>query len=230
MQAGSSSSPDQPGSAASRPSRGLGGNRVGQILNAMALLVAVAALTVSVAVPGPQGPAGATGSTGLQGPAGTNGTNGTNGADGAQGPPGPGTIMATSSAANYGQQVIGTCDHYTGAEVTITVPSAGTVMVTAVVDLAVYHTNGERDVYVLVVSNSSSTCTYFANYYAAWVDIPYTDPTNLEGPSRTILQPFIMTAAGTYTFYVNGVDYYYPTNPDLTYFARSAMVAVFYPS
>jgi len=205
----------------------VGGGRVGQLLNIVALLLAAGALVASIALPGPQGPAGATGATGSQGPAGTNGTNGV---DGAQGIPGPGTIMATSSAADYGQQVVGTCDHYTGAEVTITVPSAGVIMVTAIVDLAVYHTNGQRDVYVLVVSNSTTTCDYFSNNYAGWVDVPYTDPTNLESPQRTLMQPFTLTGGGTFTFYVNGVDYYYPSNADLTYFARSNMMAVFYPS
>ena len=176
---------------------------------------------------GPQGPAGQNGTDGAQGPAGPAGPQGPPGADGPQGPagpPGPGTLMG-SSVVSTTQAITGTCSQYSGAQVTLTVPGPGTVVVTANPIIVLTHNAGTRNAVRVFLDTTSAVCT--SDGYYAWTEVRG----GLPGPEDYVAQltpqePFAIAAAGTYTFYLNGV--LYDTGP--ASFFRASVVAVFYPS
>jgi len=176
---------------------------------------------------GPQGPPGQNGTDGAQGPAGPVGPQGPPGADGPQGPAGPagpGTLMG-SSVVSTTQAITGTCSQYSGAEVTLTVPGPGTVVVTANPIIVLPHNAGTRNAVRVFLDTTSAVCT--SDGYYAWTEVRG----GLPGPEDYVAQltpqkPFAIASAGTYAFYLNGI--LYDTGPASFY--RGSIVAVFYPS
>lgn len=186
---------------------------LGTVLGMAALAISVVALVVSLTVPGPAGPAGTDGSTGPQGP------------QGPVGPAGPGTALAVNSTTD--KVAIGsTCTNYAGAEVTVAVPRAGRVAVSANVMLVIGHTIGVRDNAWTMVSNDTETCTIDPSMglFVVPADLPSDD----YWGTVPIANNFTVPAAGSYTFYVNGKMDLGQNAGDLFYFAYLA--AVFYPS
>src|SRR3989337_1295141 len=136
--------PMQPMSAPPAPSS----SKMGMGLSVVAVILAVLALVLSLMIPGPvgvKGDAGATGATGDRGPTGPQGP---------QGPPGPGTIMASSGSPLLLSTIGGACTE--GWNVSITVPSNGTVVVSGVARLRISHTTGTEDRYFLVTADTSA--------------------------------------------------------------------------
>jgi hypothetical protein len=95
------------------------------------------------------------------------------------------------------------CTHYSGAEVTITVPGPGTIIVNAVVMIDGNHIQGWRDNGWINVANSTTDCT--DNPYISLIVVPSSAPTDQYWESVPVLRPVNVSAAGTHTFYVNGV-------------------------
>ncbi len=149
---------------------------------------------------------------------------GAQGPQGLQGPQGNGTIMASDT--QQGGQLIGSsCTHYTGSEITITVPSGGKIVITATVTIQVEHSLNVRDTVQLFLGGTISDCTTDA-YYAAWrIDSNLPDSTH-HFPTP-LQETFTVSTAGTYTFYLNGIMVEGSSAADL--FSHSSMVAVFYP-
>ncbi len=119
-----------------------------------------------------------------------------------------------------------TCTNYAGGQVTITVPSSGTVFVQAQTWLLIDHASGTEDRGGVVIGNSATDCTDAA--YLWPVVVPAAEPTYVGLPTPTFVQrPFPVTA-GTYTFYLNGYMTTGQDAQDVFWFGN--MVAVFYPS
>lgn len=201
-----------PGPMPARPPR----TGMSSILGMAALALAVVALIVALVIPGPVGPAG------------TNGSNGATGATGPQGPQGPagaGTLMATN-ATNAEVTIGSACTTYASAEVTITVPRAGRVVISANVMLDLSHTLGTRDVAFVVVQNNTASCP--DDPYLGIMVVQANLPADTYWQSIPVMKNYTLGSAGTYTFYVNGRMTAGADPGDLFWYAN--LVAVFYPS
>ena len=229
--------PMQPMSAPPAPSS----SKMGMGLSVVAVILAVLALIMSLVIPGPlgvKGDAGATGATGATGPIGPTGANGAQGPAGAtgpagpagpagpQGPPGPGTIMASSGSPLLLSTIGGACTE--GWNVSITVPSNGTVVVSGVARLRISHTTGTEDRYFLVTADTSALCP---DSPGSWLDSIQpdiaTDPS--VWVSAAAEDAFAITSgAGTYTFYLNARMVVGADAADV--FVFLGVVAVFYPA
>ena len=187
-----------------------GGSGLSKALSGAALALAIVALIVNFVVPGSPGPAGPAG------PAGSDG------ARGLQGPPGNGTLLASSSKDTTAT-IEASCTNY--LQVTITVPSSGTVVVWTQAWLAVDHTAGTRDLMNLQTSTVPTGCGI--GPYSAAVDIPASDPTASAFHMISLQRPFAV-APGANTFYFNAIMQSGQNANDM--FSSANMVAVFYPS
>ncbi|MCI4320298.1 MAG: collagen-like protein [Thermoplasmata archaeon] len=216
--------------------------RLAVVLSALALVLAGGALGFSLL--GHAGPSGATGATGAsgpaggQGPSGSQGAPGPHGANGSQGlpgssgpqglpgPAGPGAIIVTGSPP-YGEFTTPSCARYTGATVNFTVSRPGTIVVTAIVGVEDVKTaNGTYNYSgtVLTLSNSTSDCSTLVQVAVENGPIPNGD----YYTTVTLVRSWDVTAAGTYSFGVNG----YNENPTSGYtaFSGASVVGVYYPS
>src|SRR3972149_3590571 len=226
--------PMQPMSAPPAPSS----SKMGMGLSVVAVILAVLALVLSLVIPGPvgvKGDAGATGATGAIGPTGANGAQGPAGATGPagpagpagpQGPPGPRASMASSGSPLLLATIGGACTE--GWNVSITVPSNGTVVVSGVARLRISHTTGTEDRYFLVTADTSALCP---DSPGSWLDSIQpdiaTDPS--VWVSAAAEDAFAITSgAGTYTFYLNARMVVGADAADV--FVFLGVVAVFYPA
>ena len=193
-----------------------------------ALGTGIVALAVSLGVPGPVGPTGPMGldgPVGSMGPMGPVGATGPIGAIGPQGPPGPGTLMDFDE--NSGNQALTTsCQNYVGSALFFTVFGPGTIVVTASAGFLIENTAGTADNLQIFIDPSISGCAidpYYATYYV-----------DTSSGSQFVLdvlflqEPFVITAAGTYTFYLNTQMVSGQSPSDIIF--QSSMIAVFYPS
>jgi len=197
------------------------GSGVSKVLSIVAVILAVIALIANFAIPGPAGVPGAPGTNGTNG---TNGTTGPRGLTGPQGPAGPGTLMNTSSTSAT-TTILSTCTNYAGGDVSITVPSSGTVFVTAQLWVEVSHTAGTKD---LGFVNIGATDTDCASGRWTWpVEVAAVAGTGTYNVGTAPQRGFVVTA-GTHTFYLNGEMNLGQDVNDVFWFAN--MVAVFYPS
>jgi hypothetical protein len=145
---------------------------------------------------GPKGDTGATGATGAQGPKGDTGATGLTGATGAAGPQGPAGATVVAYNNTNSQNNLGTLTTTAKriANVTITAPSNGFVVLTANV-LAI--TTGEGTDVVLTISNSTGTALYgtFAGKVSGNATVRTLWPMNAQ-----IVVP---VTPGSYVFYAN---------------------------
>ena len=138
----------------------------------------------------------------------------------------PGIRMAENSSGGP-SPILATCTHYPGAEVSITAPAAGTVVVRATVGIGIGHTLGTNDTAHIVVAAASTDCT--VSNYTAFVSVPAGLPTSTAYyETLPLLRPFPIPSGGTYTFYVNGAM---AQGWDLgDRFDSASLVAVYYPN
>jgi hypothetical protein len=122
---------------------------------------------------------------------------------------------------------IGTsCTNYSGGSVTVDAPSYGNVVVEADVMLFLSHTNGTQDRATIRIGENATDCTSLADN-AAVVDIPSGYPTATSLYSVHLTRSFIVSAAGTKTFYLNGTMDIGQNAGDDFWFGN--MKAVYYP-
>lgn len=142
------------------------------------------------------------------------------------GPPGAGTIMAQGSQG--GPVTIGsTCTHYPGAEVVITVPRAGAVVVSATVGVGINHTFAVADEARIVLATSDTDCAITDS--TAFVSVPASSPQDSAYyVTVPLLRSFPVAGAGTYAFRVNGVMAQGADSYDR--FDSASLVATFYPA
>lgn len=180
-------------------------------LSAVAVVIAILALILSLAVPGPTGAIGAPGATGaqgLQGPAGPTGPRGLTGDVGSPGPAGPagaGTLMNSTRSTPWqsgGLPIAGCTNiHMVG----LTVPSAGTVVMTSTVHVWIEHTTGTADTYSVHQTTDIADCSDSSTTRIRYTfEVSNAAPTdgfmNLAGSVVTAIP---VGSAGTYAFYLN---------------------------
>ncbi len=172
----------------------------------IAVAIAVVALVIAFVVPGPAGPAGATGP---------------------RGPAGPGSLVATNSTTQVPQQVlVSGCNNFVGADVSITVPGAGRVVVWATVRFSLSHTTGSTDLIWIFLKTSTSDCTLTDG--TTTLRFNSAELTQVYFETTTVMDSFNATA-GTHTYYVNAEMVL--GSLDSSDFLESAyLVAVFYPT
>ncbi len=203
-------------------------------LSIAALGIGIAALVVSLGVPGPVGTSGAPGAMGLPGPTGATGATGATGdigatgatgATGSQGPPGAGTLMAFDTNTGF-QALTMDCGTYAGAAVTITVPGPGWVVVTAAIQIQIDHISGTEDLASFFLGTSTTSCIF--DDFDGWYGIDSIDPSTFIAVSLPVHKPFAIVVAGTYVFYLN---HQMPTGAGADDgIVWSSMIAVFYPT
>jgi len=214
-------------------------------LSLIALIIAIIALLLSFPIPGPTGPAGpaggdgATGPQGLQGPVGPAGPTGQNGTQGPEGPagpagqtgpqgpkgdPGPGSLVAVNST-NV-STVFDTCTHFTNASISITVTGAGTIVVATVVQMDIDQVASEIDYVRIFIGTNETDCTVDVATYR--YKVPNNSPAGIYPVTATLVEPFQVAAAGTYTYYVNGEMPNGAGGSDTC--TSVGLIAVFYPS
>ncbi len=182
-------------------------------LTIVSLFMASLGLVVVVVLPGPQGevgPAGPQGEQGIQGP---------------QGLAGPNAIIEIGGSGDT-VSIGSVCTHYSFAEVTIAVPSNGTVIVTAQMQILINHTYGVEDSWRLVVGESPTDCAGSTDRWRGSISDNSTTDLSVDrtgAPKRV----FTVTA-GTYTYYANGYMVSGQDDGDLFWYCK--MIAVFYPS
>ena len=213
-------------------------------LSIAALGIGLAALVVSLGVPGPAGTSGAPGAMGLPGPTGPAGSDGATGAagaagatgaqgpvgsqgpqgdPGAQGPPGAGTLMA--SATLITPMTIGTsCTNY--LSVTIVVPGPGSVVVSTTSILSFDHTAGTIDNMRYMTGTSVTDCVEDDAFQI--YDVDPNIPTSLWIGGGASVEVFTIATAGSVTYYLNGFMLFGQDPNDA--FLSASMVAVFYPA
>ncbi len=212
------------------------GGRMGMGLSMAAIVIAILALILSLVVPGPNGAVGAPGATGATGPIGPAGPAGPQGLTGDVGPPGPagpagaGTLMNSTRSSPWqsGGLVIAGCTnvHVVG----LTVPSAGTVVMTSTVHVWIEHTVGTADTYsvhnAMDITDCSDSATTRIRYTSEVSDAAPTDGfMNLAG---TVVTALPIGSAGTYTFYLNINMLNGQSAGDRV--SEAETVAVFYPA
>lgn len=192
-------------------------------LSVAAVLLAVAALVMSFAIPGPAGAPGQDGTNGTDGQDGAQGPQGPQGNQGIQGPPGPGTLMNYSDTETN-TVIEAMCTEYARMNVTITAPSDGYVVVTANMLTILRHTLGQRDSHIVKISTGPGDCILNGVY--GMVTIEAGRGTEFYPQIIELTAVFPVTAQ-TFTFYVNGrmaegADF----NDQME---RGTIVAVFHP-
>jgi hypothetical protein len=202
-------------------------------LSVAATVIAVVALIVSFAIPGPVGPAGAKGDKGEigdQGVQGNQGLPGNHGNIGPQGPigpqglPGNGTLMAYVTSGTP-TTITSSCVQYTGMAVTLTVPGPGAIVVLSTVMERINHVLGTRDNHWLRISPVSADCSN--SDWMALFTIDSELPNDWAWPTIS-MQYAEPVSARTYTYYVNGLMFEGADPSDE--FQSGSMVAIFYPS
>jgi len=143
--------------------------------------------------------------------------------------PAQGTRMVHRSVG--GTVALGaTCTHYPGAQVSITAPGPGTVVVSATVGIGITHAQGTDDVALVVVANSQTACEM--DNFTAFVSVPAGLPSAAYPATHyfttvPILHPFAV-GAGTHTYFVNGMMTVGGGPGDR--FDSASLVVVFYPA
>lgn len=190
------------------------------ILAIAALVLAVVALVVAGVFPGPIGP---------MGPAGTNGATGATGATGPTGPAGAGTLMNYSQDDPWavGGLPLVLCTNV--LVLNLTVPRAGTIIVTSTTHLWIEHTAGTTDTWIAMTSQSSTDCTDSNMSLVAYDgNIPDSWPSaSLVNEVGSTANAFPVATAGAYTFYLNVRMSAGESTGDRV--SEASMVAVFYP-
>ncbi|NMC69190.1 MAG: hypothetical protein GYA57_03860 [Myxococcales bacterium] len=120
-----------------------------------------------------------------------------------------------------------TCANYSGGQVSITVPAAGSIVVEANARMILNHVSGTEDELVLGIGTTTTDCG--TPYDSVRWDIPSGWPT-----ASSIYQTFTVrrrfaVSAGTYTYYLNGyMASGYAASTDLFWYAN--MTATFIPN
>jgi hypothetical protein len=176
--------------------------------------------------PGPQGEQGLQGDPGPIGPQGEQGPPGPQGLQGVQGPAGPPSVTILSYGFSEETTTIeNLVTHYNCANVTLTVPSNGTIMVTAQVTVNINHVFGTPDMWNIYLSDTPFNS---GPYHWWWHDeIPRELQSGMYLRSAVVQRLFVVMDAGTYTYYLNGNMHFGEDSGDEFWSANP--IAVFYP-
>jgi hypothetical protein len=196
----------------------VGAGQVALILGVVALALGGSGLAIALTHAGPAGARGPAGGAGDQGPPGS---------PGAPGSPGPGAIV-NQTYDTGSTELNTTCAAYVGTDINFTVGDSGVLVVTASVEVALFHRATNYTIYAVSFGDGSATCNAFDNNSVAG-EASGTQPTGFYNVFLGLAQSFPITAAGTYT--VDVVGYAAMSNSsDTTYFTYASLEGVFYPA
>ncbi|HKV90811.1 MAG TPA: hypothetical protein VJQ43_06430 [Thermoplasmata archaeon] len=196
------------------------------LLSVLAVILSAGALLATFAIPGPAGHNGAPGTSGAPGSPGTPGSTGTPGIRGPPGPAGPGATIYSVRTPLTQPVGPGTgCVDYAGANLTFTAPSAGTVVLTASVQVqAAHYSAGNYSEFEAFGTNISGSCISTGSYLI--VDVGQ----SLDSYYATLAlaDQFNVSGPGVQSFFVTGFNA--NSGPDYDWFESASVVAVFYPA
>lgn len=177
--------------------------------------------TGSTGATGPMGPPGATGATGATGPAGATGTAGATGSQGPQGIQGPpGVTTVNSSNILF---LNATINPTPIANVTITAPANGVVIVSFHVGYVQMYNNNSCGIYL----GTSPTSPNWNNLDIAYHGTTMTGSTNeWVFFDMTAQAAYPVTAGNKYTFYATAIRYLGPDEAPM-YLGSIRMIAAF---
>ena len=221
--------PTPPPSAIFMPPAAAATSGSAKVLAIVAVAIAIVAIAVNFVVPGPSGATGAQGQVGPPGKDGGTGPSGPAGAPGPRGlpgPAGPGAIMAWASTG--ATTTIGTtCTPYAGGNVTISVPSNGTIQVQGQIWVRLNHTTGIQDLAYLGVGNGSTPTICPSDVYLWPAQVASGEPSDTYDLGA-FSENFISVTPGTYTFSIVGYMAFGANPADVFWFAN--IEATFYAS
>ena len=128
------------------------------------------------------------------------------------------------SSVNLWVTITDTCTDY--MNVTITVPSAGTIVISAWQYAILDHWLGTIDTLYTKISTSNSDCGW--DEWLGVTGVGSNLPSDIDYPQLHSLQRMYDVTAGTYTYYVNAQMV--TGQSALDQFGHGNVVAVFYPS
>ena len=141
-----------------------------------------------------------------------------------------GIVTATSNSSSPGWMG-GGCAGINGANISITVPGAGTFAVEATVSGYGVHASGYVDQVILTLSTSFGVCPSDL-WSTTMLYIDSAIASENFAATGVVFQPFVVGSAGTYTFHVNGDTTL--SDPGVMFpddwYSGVIMSAVFYPS
>jgi hypothetical protein len=199
----------------------------GQGLAIGSLIMAVVAIVLAVVIPGPAGSEGPQGERGLEGDEGPEGDTGPQGnvgppgATGPQGPPGPGSIMANNT--NSTDRSFAGCTEFD--TVTITVPSAGNIVLSSTSIIVIEHVLLTPDLWSFAHATAPNVCS---SPYLTAGSIDPSVASLYDMRTISVQTVFTVDAGGTYTYYLNGQMQFGQSVDDRI--TMTNIVAVFYPS
>jgi Tfp pilus assembly protein PilV len=117
------------------------------------------------------------------------------------------------------------CTNYQGGQVTLTVPTSGTIVIQSLFWLRIQHTAGTMDRWGVTVGTTPTDCSN--GYYWWYESIDSAASTDLYDRSGFV-QSRAVVGAGTYTFYLNGWMNVGQSPGDVFFYTN--MIAVFYPA
>ncbi len=121
-----------------------------------------------------------------------------------------------------------TCVPYAGSDVNFTVTGPGILVVTASVQIVMYHTETNYTIFAVSFGNGSTQCNAFLNNSVTGESFG-TQPTGFFIVYLGLAQNFPVNASGTYT--VDIVGYAAMSRSlDTTYLTYASVTGVFYPS
>jgi len=171
------------------------------ILSVLAVILSASAVGLSVALPGH--------------------------ISGTQGPSGPGAEVRQSIITAIGAHMSKTtCGSFPGALVNFTPSRAGTVVITAMISVELYHTNGNETDGKLNIGVTTTDCSTAPSVAM----VPSFEPTGLYSVPVTVVHSFVVAAtSGNDSFSVNGLDISSGTN-DAAIFNGGSIVGEYFPS
>ena len=119
------------------------------------------------------------------------------------------------------------CVNYTGGSITITAPGPGQILVEANVNLGMVHTVTAVQEAWIGIFTIATTCSPMTWGNATFTTVTAELPSGTYHPWTLARQRFTVTAAGTYTYYLNGFKHLGGANS--IYFFAAAMAATFSP-
>jgi hypothetical protein len=117
------------------------------------------------------------------------------------GPAGPGAIVEVDLAA-ADITLTGTCQHLSGAELWMNVTGAGTVLITAHVEINIVHVMGTEDFWRLGLSNSKDDCV--TGEWRNQGSIPATWDNGAFPIHASLARGYAVPGPGTVVIYLNG--------------------------
>lgn len=140
------------------------------------------------------------------------------------------TPIVASGVNSAGQEMLASCTHLSGAAVTLTVPSAGTIVLDAVTEVQLHHVTANlQEFAVLWVGTTAADCSLTPIGLRSVVDVHADAPQFSTHRESVHVRNVVSVAAGTHSFFLNGLVSAGKDSAN-DRFIGGSLVGVFYPS